>query len=269
MPHPWLEAGQPPVILAVGRLSTQKDYPSLIRAFAMVRAKRQARLVILGAGRDQHKTEQRQEEIASLARELGVGDDVDAAGFAANPFAYMSRSAVLALSSLYEGLPAVLIQAMACGCPVVSTDCPTGPREILEDGRYGPLVPVGTFRHLRPPSTGARQPPGQGSFAPSRTGLYRRKGGGCLSGGTVSQRRPSGVGFIRLWRSHAPNLVPRLKHQDVPQQVRVAASPILVLPPELGDERCSTCRPASRRLSLSSSSAQSAMAHAAKRPGVG
>jgi glycosyltransferase involved in cell wall biosynthesis len=141
--HPWFAPGQPPMILAVGRLSTQKDYPSLIRAFAMVRAKRHVRLVILGAGRDQQKTEQRQEEIASLAGELEVGADVHAAGFAANPYAYMARSAVLALSSLYEGLPAVLIQAMACGCPVVSTDCPSGPREILEDGRYGPLVPVG------------------------------------------------------------------------------------------------------------------------------
>ena len=142
IPHPWLEPGEPPVILAVGRLSTQKDYPTLVRAFAMVRAKRQARLIILGAGRDEHKTEQRREEIAQLARELGVGEDVDAAGFTANPYAYMARSALLALSSLYEGLPAVLIQAMACGCPVVSTDCPTGPREILDDGRYGPLVPV-------------------------------------------------------------------------------------------------------------------------------
>ena len=101
------------------------------------------RLVIFGAAKDQAKTEQRRGEIKALAEELGVGADVDAPGFTANPFAYMARAGLFVLSSRYEGLPGVLIQAMATGCPVVSTDCPSGPMEILEAGRWGPLVPVG------------------------------------------------------------------------------------------------------------------------------
>jgi glycosyltransferase involved in cell wall biosynthesis len=83
-----------------------------------------------------------------VARDLGVADEVSLPGFVENPFAYMARAAVFALSSAYEGLPAVLIQAMACGCPVVSTDCPSGPAEILEQGHLGPLVPVGDDRAL-------------------------------------------------------------------------------------------------------------------------
>lgn len=141
--HPWFAFGQPPVVLGVGRLSDQKDYPTLIRAFAAVRAQQHIRLVIFGAASDESKTDLRRAEIMALAQELGVGADVDAPGFTPNPYAHMARSAVLVLSSRYEGLPAVLIQAMACGCPVVSTDCPSGPAEILEAGRYGPLVPIG------------------------------------------------------------------------------------------------------------------------------
>jgi glycosyltransferase involved in cell wall biosynthesis len=83
-----------------------------------------------------------------LAASLGVGDDVWLPGFVDNPFKFMARSSVFALSSRFEGLPGVLIQAMATGCPVVSTDCPSGPREILKDGKYGPLVPVGHVEAL-------------------------------------------------------------------------------------------------------------------------
>ncbi len=133
--HPWFVAGGPPVILGVGRLAAQKDFATLIRAFARVRAGRPARLMILGEGR-------KRGELEALADTLGVRKDVAMPGFSENPFAYMARAAVFVLSSGYEGLPGVLIQAMACGCPVVSTDCPSGPREILQDGRYGPLVPV-------------------------------------------------------------------------------------------------------------------------------
>jgi glycosyltransferase involved in cell wall biosynthesis len=81
-------------------------------------------------------------ELKALVGELGVAGDVAMVGFVDNPFAFMARSSVFALSSLYEGLPGVLIQALACGCPVVSTDCPSGPREILDGGRFGALVPV-------------------------------------------------------------------------------------------------------------------------------
>lgn len=141
--HPWFAADGPPVVLGVGRLSEQKDFPTLVRAFALARARRPARLVIFGAAKDSAKTEARRTEIKALAAELGVGEDVDAPGFTPNPFAHMARAGAFALSSRYEGLPGVLIQAMACGCPVVSTDCPSGPLEILEGGRFGPLVPVG------------------------------------------------------------------------------------------------------------------------------
>jgi glycosyltransferase involved in cell wall biosynthesis len=134
--HPWLEPGQPPVILGVGELSGRKDFATLIRAFARVRAIRSCRLVLLGEGR-------RRKRLLELAAALGVADDVDLPGFQANPYAFMARSAAFALSSRWEGMPVVLIEALAIGTPVASTDCPSGPREILRGGRYGPLIPVG------------------------------------------------------------------------------------------------------------------------------
>lgn len=134
--HPWFAPGSPPVLLAVGRFTAQKDFPTLLRAFARVQRARPARLLILGEGEQRSKLE-------GLVRELGVAADVALPGFVLNPFQYMARAAVLVLSSLYEGLPTVVIEALACGCPVVSTDCPSGPAEILERGSYGALVPVG------------------------------------------------------------------------------------------------------------------------------
>ena len=141
-PHAWLTpGGGPPVLLGAGRLHRQKDYPTLLRAFARVRATRPARLVILGEGPERRRLER-------LSRQLGVAVDVALPGFAANPYAWMARSAAFALSSAWEGLPGVLIEAMACGCPVVSTDCPSGPAEILGHGAFGPLVPVGDWQAL-------------------------------------------------------------------------------------------------------------------------
>jgi len=139
--HPWFAAGQPPVILAAGRLHPQKDFTTLLHAFAWLRQARAARLLILGEGKERQALER-------SAREWGVSEDVAMPGYAENPFAYMRRARVFALSSRYEGLPGVLIQALACGCPSVSTDCPSGPREILQDGRLGPLVPVGDAEAL-------------------------------------------------------------------------------------------------------------------------
>lgn len=136
--HPWLAKGGdggPPVVLGVGRLAPQKDFATLIRAFARLRARRPLRLLILGRGKQRDALE-------TLARELGVADDVDLAGFVENPFAYYPRAAVFVFSSAWEGFGNVLTEAMACGCPVVSTDCPHGPAEILAGG-VGPLVPVG------------------------------------------------------------------------------------------------------------------------------
>ena len=134
--HPWFAQGGPPVILAAGRLTEQKDFATLIHAFAAVRTDREARLVILGEGRLRDDLEQ-------LVCTLGIQADVYMPGFVENPFQYMARASVLVLSSAYEGLPGVLIQALACGCPVVSTDCPGGSSEILEDGKYGALVSIG------------------------------------------------------------------------------------------------------------------------------
>lgn len=139
--HPWFAKDAPPVILGAGRLERQKDFETLIRAFDRVQRERDARLVILGRGG-------RREELRELAMSLGLADDVLLPGFVGNPFKYMRRAGVFVLSSRFEGLPGVLIQAMATGCPVVSTDCPSGPREILESGKYGPLVPVGDARAL-------------------------------------------------------------------------------------------------------------------------
>ena len=134
--HPWLADGCPPVILGVGRLAEQKDFSTLLRAFALVHLERDARLIILGEG------EQR-ERLTALADELKVREDIDMPGFRENASVFMQHSKVFVLSSIYEGLPTVLIEALASGCPVVSTDCPGGAREILADGQYGELVPPG------------------------------------------------------------------------------------------------------------------------------
>jgi len=139
--HPWFKPGQPPVILSAGRLTKQKDFPTLIRAFALVRAKHPARLMILGEGEERSKLE-------ALVRELGLENDVSMPGFVENPYAYMARAAVFVLSSAWEGFGNVLVEAMAVGTPVVSTDCPSGPAEILEGGEYGYLVPLGDINAM-------------------------------------------------------------------------------------------------------------------------
>jgi glycosyltransferase involved in cell wall biosynthesis len=139
--HPFLTVPGHPVILAAGRLAPQKDFATLLRAFAMLHATRPVRLVLLGEGSERASLE-------ALAHDLGIEEAVSMPGFVDNPFAYMRRAAVFALSSAWEGLPGVLVQAMACGCPIVSTDCPSGPREILDGGRYGALVPVGDAEAL-------------------------------------------------------------------------------------------------------------------------
>jgi glycosyltransferase involved in cell wall biosynthesis len=131
---PWFAPGALPVVLGVGRLAPQKDFATLIRAFAQLRAGRQVRLVILGEGPERRPLEE-------LTRQLGVAADVNLPGYDHNPFRYMSRASVFALSSVYEGLPGALIQAMACGCRVISTDGPGGAREVLQNGTVGPLVP--------------------------------------------------------------------------------------------------------------------------------
>jgi glycosyltransferase involved in cell wall biosynthesis len=139
--HPWLADPAVPVVMGMGRLTRQKDFPTLVRAFARVRRDRPLRLVILGEGRD-----------AAVLREIagaeGVAADVDLPGFRANPYPWLARCQLFVLSSAWEGSPNALTEALALGVPVVSTDCRSGPRELLDGGRYGPLVPVGDADRL-------------------------------------------------------------------------------------------------------------------------
>jgi glycosyltransferase involved in cell wall biosynthesis len=135
--HSWFHDGGPLPILGVGELSDRKDFVTLLRAFARLRTRRpEQRLMILGEGR-------RRGELEGLARMLGITAAVALPGFVANPYPYMARAAAFALCSRWEGMPVALIEALALGTPSVACDCPSGPREVLADGRYGPLVPVG------------------------------------------------------------------------------------------------------------------------------
>lgn len=139
--HRWLASKEVPVILSVGRLTVQKDYETLLRAFVQLRQDREARLVILGEGDERARLEQ-------LCRDLDIEPHVDLPGFQQNPFAWMAACDLFVMSSAWEGLPNALLQAMACGAPIVSTDCRTGPDEILEHGKWGRLVPVGDVAML-------------------------------------------------------------------------------------------------------------------------
>jgi glycosyltransferase involved in cell wall biosynthesis len=128
--------------LSVGRLSKEKDYATLLRAFADLQLHPDARLIILGEG-------SLRDALEELVSTLRLGSRVSMPGFVSNPYAYMARAQLFVLSSQFEGLPGVLIEALACGCQVVSTDCPSGPREILRGGELGRLVPVGDVEALR------------------------------------------------------------------------------------------------------------------------
>ncbi len=134
--HPWFVEGEPPIVLGAGRFTRQKDFITLIKAFAKVRQQRNCRLLLLGHGA-------LQEEYQVLATELGVAEDISMPGFANNPYPYMKQATLFVLSSAWEGSPNVLSEALAQGTAVVSTDCPSGPYEVLKGGRVAPLVAVG------------------------------------------------------------------------------------------------------------------------------
>ena len=146
--HPWLAPGEPPVVLSAARLTAQKDLPTLLRAFALLRAGRAARLLILGDLPTPERTEARIAELRGPRGPARGGGGRGAAGVRREPVRLDGARALFALSSAYEGFGNVLVEAMACGCPVVSTDCPSGPAEILAGGRHGPLVPVGDAEAL-------------------------------------------------------------------------------------------------------------------------
>ncbi len=140
-PHPWLtETATIPVIIGAGRLQRQKDFPTLVRAFGLARQQRACRLLILGDGRGRRALE----DLATrFGLQLGPEGDLDLPGFQTNLYAWLARADLFVLSSAWEGSPNVLTEALALGIPSVSTDCPSGPREILANGRYGRLIPVG------------------------------------------------------------------------------------------------------------------------------
>lgn len=136
--HPFFNDGVP-VITAVGRLVDQKGFDVLMEAFQLVVSRIDARLIILGEGPEREK-------LQKLMGDYGLDGKVSLAGFQGNPFNFVARSDVFVLSSRYEGLPMALLEAMACGVPVIAADCRSGPAEILDGGRCGRLVPVGDVK---------------------------------------------------------------------------------------------------------------------------
>mgnify|MGYP001045597703 FL=1 len=163
--HPWLSSREIPVILAAGRLEKQKDYPTLIQAGALLNQKREVRLLILGEGSQRLNLE-------NLVVKLGIQSMVNMPGYVPNVYSYMQRASVFVLSSAWEGFPSVLVEAMACGIPVVSTNCPSGPDEILEGGKYGRLVPVGNPEVMAESIETALTNPGDIDRAQSRAGEF-------------------------------------------------------------------------------------------------
>lgn len=165
--HPWL-ASSVPLFVAAGRLQQQKDFPTLLHAFAKVAARRPAHLVVLGEGPERANLE-------ALVQQLGLERCVQLPGATSNPYPYMARAVAFVLSSKWEGLPTVLVEALSLGVPVIATDCPSGPREILAGGKYGELVPVGDVGALARAmevalSGGLGRPPDE-SWHPYEVGL--------------------------------------------------------------------------------------------------
>lgn len=132
--HAFFSSGDK-VLVAAGRLEAQKDYPTLFQAFAELRKTHPVRLIILGEGSLQIK-------LLSLVEKLGLSSYIDLVGFTKNPFSYMKQADGVVMSSIWEGFGNVLAEALAQGTPIVSTDCPSGPAEILGNGKFGPLAPV-------------------------------------------------------------------------------------------------------------------------------
>jgi glycosyltransferase involved in cell wall biosynthesis len=143
--HPWFNDSNVPIIVGMGRFAPQKKFEDLIDAFTIVRKSTNARLVIFG---EKNETSSYFRMIQDKINDSGYSEDIWLPGFVNNPFKFLKKANVFVLSSKFEGLPGVLIQAMACGCPVVSTDCPSGPKEILKNGEFGKLVEVGNYEKL-------------------------------------------------------------------------------------------------------------------------
>jgi glycosyltransferase involved in cell wall biosynthesis len=139
--HRWLQKNGPAVVLGIGRLEVQKDFANLLLAMCELRKTKDAKLIVLGVG-------SQRPYLDSLVQQLGLQDQVDFVGFTSNPYIYLRRATVFALSSSWEGLPITLIEALGIGIPIVSTNCPSGPSEILQGGKWGRLVPVSDYKAL-------------------------------------------------------------------------------------------------------------------------
>jgi glycosyltransferase involved in cell wall biosynthesis len=164
--HPWLPptAGHP-VFVAAGQLNQQKDYPTLLKALALLRRRIDARLIVLGRGA-------LLQELQSLSKDLGIEDCIDWVGFVSNPFTYMKSSGFFVLSSIFEGLGMVFVEALALGASIVATDSPGGVREILGDSEYGRLVPVGDSEALANAMYESLQKPFDKGFLQARANLF-------------------------------------------------------------------------------------------------
>ena len=139
--HKWFLEKNMPIILSVGRLSKEKNYSTLLQAFKLIKGVNKCKLVIMGEGPER-------ENLENLAKSLQINEDLWMPGFDINPYKYMSKSDIFVLTSIYEGLPSVLIEALALGLPLVSTDCESGPREIIKNNINGLLVKVGDYKYL-------------------------------------------------------------------------------------------------------------------------
>jgi glycosyltransferase involved in cell wall biosynthesis len=164
--HPWLQEKTVPVIIGAGRLTRQKDFSTLIRAFARLRKIRRCRLIILGEGNDK-------QTLGDLAKALTVESDIDFPGFVDNPYAIMKAADLFVLSSIWEGSPNVLTEAMGLGVPVAATDCPSGPREILQEGQFGPLVKMGDDQGLAEAMQSVLDKPPSPEFIKQAVAQYR------------------------------------------------------------------------------------------------
>ena len=163
--HPWFLDKPAPLVVGVGHLGYQKDFETLLRAFARARRRRPMRLAIVGGAK-------KPAPFLELAERLGVREEVALLGYRANPVAYVARADLFVLSSRYEGFPNVLLEALACGTPVVATDCPHGPREILDGGRYGRLVPVADEERLAEAMLETLDSPPDPAYLRSRAGVF-------------------------------------------------------------------------------------------------
>ena len=136
--HTWFRNREAPIVVGLGELTSRKGFDTLIQAFAILRGRKPARLFLMGKGSGH-------DSLKKLCADLGIREDVEFAGFKENPFPFLARADLFVQPSRYEGFGMALLEALALGVPVVATDCPSGPREILQDGKYGAQVPIEDF----------------------------------------------------------------------------------------------------------------------------